>query len=155
MKNKKLLEKVFVVIAAVLLVFAGLFIFKNKAEAPVENVSNINLEKTDNTSTSTQIANPASLNCEEKGGTLTIMTKVDGGQYGLCEFGEGMACEEWALFRDECPAGGIDISGFESEEQKFCLWLGGNLTQSANTCTLPNDETCDTTALYNGVCPSN
>ena len=50
----------------------------------------------------TQIANPASVNCIEKGGTLKIMDG-EGGQYGICTLPDGTECEEWAYFRGECP----------------------------------------------------
>jgi putative hemolysin len=52
---------------------------------------------------STQIANPASKNCIDKGGTLKILEGL-GGQYGMCTLANGTECEEWAYFRDECPA---------------------------------------------------
>ena len=50
----------------------------------------------------TQIANPASVNCIEKGGTLKIMDG-EGGQSGICPLPDGTECEEWAYFRGECP----------------------------------------------------
>ncbi len=31
-----------------------------------------------------QLANPASVNCTEQGGTLTIETRGDGGEFGVC-----------------------------------------------------------------------
>ena len=49
----------------------------------------------------TQIANPASENCINNGGTLEIITE-ESGQYGMCKFKNGKQCEEWAYFRDEC-----------------------------------------------------
>ncbi len=48
-----------------------------------------------------QIANPASVYCEEQGGTLEIRTNSDGSQTGYCKF-EDSECEEWAFFRGEC-----------------------------------------------------
>jgi len=45
------------------------------------------------------IANPASVYCEDQGGTLEIMNKEDG-QLGYCHLPDGRVCEEWALFRD-------------------------------------------------------
>ncbi len=48
------------------------------------------------------LANPASVYCEEQGGTLEIRTDADGGQYGVCVFDDGRECEEWAFFRGEC-----------------------------------------------------
>ncbi|MEM4272084.1 MAG: DUF333 domain-containing protein [Candidatus Bilamarchaeaceae archaeon] len=49
-----------------------------------------------------RIANPASVNCEDKGGSLEIKSEENGSQYGVCVFLSGAKCEEWALFRGEC-----------------------------------------------------
>jgi len=49
-----------------------------------------------------QIANPASVYCEEQGGILRIETE-EAGQYGICTLPDGTECEEWAYFRGECP----------------------------------------------------
>ncbi|MBI2611031.1 DUF333 domain-containing protein [Candidatus Kaiserbacteria bacterium] len=45
------------------------------------------------------IANPASTNCVNLGGTLEIVDEAEG-QIGLCHMPDGRVCEEWALFRD-------------------------------------------------------
>lgn len=47
------------------------------------------------------LANPASVNCVDLGGTLEIKDKTDG-QVGYCTLPGGKVCEEWALFRGEC-----------------------------------------------------
>jgi hypothetical protein len=49
-----------------------------------------------------QLANPASVNCEEKGGKLEIVDEA-AGQKGICVLPDGTRCEEWAYFRGECP----------------------------------------------------
>jgi putative hemolysin len=54
--------------------------------------------------------NPASVYCEEQGGTLEIRTGADGGQVGICVFADGSECDEWALFRGECAPGGAPSS---------------------------------------------
>ena len=57
--------------------------------------------------TTTGMANPASVYCEQIGGTLEIMKNPDGSEYGMCNFPNGTSCEEWALFRGEgCQPGG-------------------------------------------------
>ncbi|MBG0771877.1 MAG: DUF333 domain-containing protein [Anaerolineaceae bacterium] len=48
-----------------------------------------------------QLPNPASVYCEEQGGTLDIRDE-DGGQVGYCIFADGSECEEWAFYRGEC-----------------------------------------------------
>ncbi len=52
-----------------------------------------------------ELANPASVFCEEQGGTVEMRTDDAGGQYGMCLFEDGSACEEWAYFRGECKPG--------------------------------------------------
>jgi putative hemolysin len=59
------------------------------------------VEKATTTPTAT-LANPASVHCEEVGGTLDIRTGTDGGQVGYCIFPDKSECEEWALLRGEC-----------------------------------------------------
>nr|WP_322044956.1 DUF333 domain-containing protein [Paraburkholderia sp. J67] len=51
------------------------------------------------------LANPASVNCVHSGGTLQIVETNDG-QMGICKLPNGRQCEEWALLRGECQAGG-------------------------------------------------
>ncbi len=42
-------------------------------------------------------ANPASVYCEEQGGTLEIRDSA-AGDVGACVFADGSECEEWAFF---------------------------------------------------------
>jgi len=58
----------------------------------------------------TAMANPASTHCIKEGGSLVIRKRGDGGEYGVCLFKGGRECEEWALFRGECPVGGVEPS---------------------------------------------
>jgi len=51
-----------------------------------------------------EIANPASVNCIEKGGKLSIVEKPEG-QVGMCTLSDGTVCEEWAYLRGECQKG--------------------------------------------------
>ncbi len=48
-----------------------------------------------------QLANPASVYCEEQGGTLRT-EENDAGQYAICTLPDGTECEEWAYYRREC-----------------------------------------------------
>lgn len=48
------------------------------------------------------IANPASVYCEQNGNIHEIVTAVDGSQLGICIFPDGSTCDEWAYFRGEC-----------------------------------------------------
>jgi putative hemolysin len=49
-----------------------------------------------------EIANPASVYCEEQGGTVDIRTNEDGDQIGFCIFDDGSECEEWEFYRGGC-----------------------------------------------------
>ena len=49
----------------------------------------------------TELANPASVYCEEQGYTLEMRTD-EIGTYGVCIFPDGTECEEWAYYRGEC-----------------------------------------------------
>ena len=47
------------------------------------------------------LANPASVYCQDQGGTLEMRTN-DLGTAGYCLFPDGSECEEWAYYRGEC-----------------------------------------------------
>lgn len=103
--------------------------------------------------TQPKLANPASENCSKQGGSWSLQTNGSGGQYGLCMFTDDMACEEWALFRGECPVGGVKTTGYDNIQQKYCAWVGGQTLAVPNAqCTLPNGHVCSDDALYNGTC---
>lgn len=59
-------------------------------------------EITASLSVGVSLANPASVYCEENGGTLEIRLDAQGGEYGVCMFPDGSECEEWAFMRGEC-----------------------------------------------------
>ncbi|MGO4703258.1 putative hemolysin [Dyella sp. 2RAB6] len=46
-----------------------------------------------------QLANPASVYCQQLGGKLEIVKGKDGGESGYCTLPGGERIEEWALFR--------------------------------------------------------
>lgn len=62
-------------------------------------------EKSNGGTDRSQIANPASVNCEQKGYRLETRTSDDGSQYGVCIFPDGSECEEWAFLKGECTPG--------------------------------------------------
>jgi putative hemolysin len=107
------------------------------------------------------IANPASVNCIERGGTLTIRKRGDGGEYGICTFADGRQCEEWALMRGECPTDGVRVTGLVTPEARYCAITGGNYTvvgksdreREEGRCTFPNGHSCNAGAYYEGKCP--
>ena len=85
MKKRYILALIFVVLIALVLIIISL-----------------NDNKKDNNTQNSQIANPASVYCEEQGYELEIRTNPDGSQTGYCIFPDGSECGEWAFFRGEC-----------------------------------------------------
>lgn len=59
-----------------------------------------------------EIANPASVYCEENGGTLVL----EEGAW-LCMFEDGSYCEEWAYQRWECKPGDIMYNTVDENEE--------------------------------------
>ena len=105
------------------------------------------------TSTPARIANPASTNCLEKGGQLVIKKRGDGGEYGLCYFEDNRACEEWALLNGRCPLGGVKTTGFDTIEEMYCAWSGGQTVAAPKAiCTFKNGQKCPVEKYYNGTC---
>jgi hypothetical protein len=109
---------------------------------------------------SSQIANPASVNCGKQGGKLSIETGPGGGQYGVCVFSGDKECEEWAMFRDQCPVGGVDVKGYASAAGRYCAITGGTYAATAKqgtadeqgTCILKGGKSCDAGEYYAGTC---
>lgn len=120
------------------------------------------MEKAQSTPTPVEqgIANPASENCIQQGGNLEMYTRGELGEYGVCVFDGNRQCEEWALFRGDCPDGGVDISGYVTTAAAFCAITGGEYTITGNsgtpdeqgTCVSRTNEICDLWAYYNGEC---
>jgi putative hemolysin len=103
----------------------------------------------------TKIANPASTNCIQKGGTIEIR-KNKNGEYGVCLFEDNRQCEEWALLRNHCPVGGMKITGYENDAQVFCAITGGEvqgLGTETPMCKRIDGTLCNAQANLDGDCP--
>lgn len=109
---------------------------------------------------SANMPNPASVNCEEKGGRLDMRKDASGGEIGICVFPDGSECEEWAFFRGECQQGGAGgNTGMANPASVNCEEKGGTLEirtdeTGAQTgfCTFPNGTECEEWALFRGEC---
>jgi len=115
---------------------------------------NIVEEKT-NVTENIGMANPASQNCLDKGGRLEIRSNKKG-EYGVCLFEDNRQCEEWSLFRGECPVGGMKITGYENEAQSYCAITGGTVegvgTESV-LCKRIDGTLCEVQSNFDGACP--
>jgi uncharacterized protein len=106
------------------------------------------------------LANPASQNCAARGGTLKIERRPDGGEYGVCVFTDNYQCEEWAMFRGNCPVGGLRLTGYVTAAARYCAITGGRYAVTGRSgapneqgvCSLPGGKACDADAYYAGHC---
>lgn len=100
------------------------------------------------------MSNPASEYCIKVGGELQNFTRGDGGEYSICNFPDNQSCEEWALYRRQCPIGGIKTTGYDTPQEIYCAQIGGHTSASPSAkCTLPSGQLCSNSDLYNGICP--
>lgn len=76
-----------------------------------------------NKSENAEVANPASVYCEENGGTLLLQD----GEW-LCIFDDGTYCEEWSYYRDECKKGEIVYNTVNEEDYVLPEWAKTSLT---------------------------
>ncbi len=159
-----MVKKIILVVAAVVVIAALSWYFMR-----TDTVNRLNGEKTaetagDMTSTSEEpaeqapvigMANPASTNCIDKGGTIE-MRENKAGQYGVCLFEDNRQCEEWALFRGECPEGGLKITGYENDAQIYCAITGGKVEgvgTETPMCKRIDGTLCTVQANFDQECP--
>jgi len=107
------------------------------------------------------ISNPASQNCISKGGSVDIRKNGKGEEYGVCVLEDNRQCEEWSLFRGECPESGVKVTGYITDAAVYCAILGGEYNIIINeqgeeaengTCIFFSGKTCNAWDLYNGKC---
>jgi putative hemolysin len=106
------------------------------------------------------LANPASRNCVDKGGRLSLEANGSGGQFGVCTFTDNLQCEEWAMMRGDCRVGGIKVTGFVTPAARYCAITGGTYQVTSDSratgergiCTFKGGSSCAATAYFNGTC---
>ena len=105
--------------------------------------------------------NPASVYCEENGGTLEIRKDQEGNEYGYCLFPDGSECDEWAYYRGDClPGDSLEgNANMPNPAAVFCVDNGGTLEIRRDTegneygyCIFPDGSECDEWAYYRGEC---
>lgn len=102
-------------------------------------------------------ANPASLNCKQASGTLRILKRGDGGEYGVCRFEDGRECEEWAMLLGFCPPGGVEVAQYKEPAVRYCVLRGGRAGASDTgapgaVCQLPGGVACGVEDFHAGRC---
>ena len=87
------------------------------------------------------LANPASVFCEEQGGTVEIVTDPDGNQGGICQLPDGTQIEEWEYYRQFSGEGGG--AGLANPAAVFCEEQGGTVSGVEPMCELPDGTVVD------------
>ena len=134
-----------IAVIAFLAVVAVFFIFDGKIEIPqMPGVT---------------ISSYASKNCIDSGGILEKKKRGDGKEYEVCLFEDNRQCEALSLLNNECPKGGLRITGYITEASTYCAILGGKYEIIGNTndiedgnCTFFSGKLCNVWDLYNGKC---
>ncbi|MCX6797739.1 MAG: hypothetical protein NTX66_00770, partial [Candidatus Falkowbacteria bacterium] len=61
----------------------------------------------------------------------------------------------WALMRGDCPNGGVKTTGYDTIDQNYCAWSGGQtFAVPDSVCTFKDGSKCSTVDFYNGKCPT-
>jgi uncharacterized protein len=106
------------------------------------------------------MANPASVNCDEKGGKLDIRKDTDGNEVGICVFDDGSECEEWSFFRGECQPGQGKMGGnIANPASVYCEDNGGQSEIRKNAdgseygmCVFDDGSECDEWKFFRNEC---
>lgn len=106
------------------------------------------------------LANPASTHCVAQGGSLVLERDGAGGSFGVCRFEGNRQCEEWALLRGDCPAGGVDVSGYATPAARYCALRGGRYAvlsgagsaAEQGSCSFGAERSCAAAAFFAGLC---
>lgn len=149
----KILIIVIFAISIVFLFFCIKKVWQNIPIAQVQTGQPAAEKVAENNESKSAIANPASQNCISKGGNLEIKKNPGGSEYGVCTFSEGKQCEEWALYRGDCPEGGVEVKEEKDEAIVFCLISGGKYSAKEKECELKSGKKCLASDYFSGNCP--
>jgi putative hemolysin len=87
------------------------------------------------------VANPASVFCEEQGGTVEIVDDAEGNQLGICHLPDGTEVDEWEYYRRFHEEDGD--AGLANPAAVFCEEQGGTVSGAEPMCELPNGTVVD------------
>lgn len=99
------------------------------------------------------MVNPPSAYCEKLGGKTSAEIRPDGVGIDICTFEGGRQCEAWALYRQQCPPGGVSVETGMSPGARYCVLRGGKFAASGKgQCTFDTGKVCDVTDYHIGKC---
>lgn len=99
------------------------------------------------------LSNPPAEYCVKLGGKSVAEKRSDGVEIGVCTFEGGLQCEEWALYRLQCPPGGVKVDAEMSPAARYCMIRGGKYSASGKgQCTFDTGQVCSIEGYFIGRC---
>ena len=125
---------------------------------PEQQLYTVTLDCAQSAASTVGMANPASVNCVQQGGTLAIEERGDGGQYGIC-IEDNRQCEEWALCVAIAPPAASRSQAMSRPRPAIapspvgiCHHRRSGAEDEQGTCTFKDGGQCDAWDYYNGKC---
>ena len=69
----------------------------------------VNTAKTPANPNAERAANPATMNCIQQKGKLQLERNAEGKEVAWCLLPSGKRCEEWDMFRGNCPTRTVNV----------------------------------------------
>ncbi|MDD4122814.1 MAG: DUF333 domain-containing protein [Candidatus Pacebacteria bacterium] len=147
------MKKILIIVFSIIIILMAIFYYnyKPKTNLVQEEVTTTTRQKVlmpeEVPADQIQLANPASQYCIDNQGKLEMRKDINGGEYGVCLFEDNRQCEEWAMFRNLCPMGGIKITGYDNNGQIECAIKGGEVNMKDSLCVFKT-KTCKINQNY-------
>lgn len=107
-KGNKLPLLITIILLVLLLPLGGYFLLNEANKAKVAPVPEETKQQ--------QVANPASVYCEEQGGKEQIITAPDGSADGVCVLSDGKKCNSWDFYRTKACKSSASPSPSEGKQ---------------------------------------
>lgn len=117
-------RKIIITIIILILIAGGIYLWQRQTAEP------------DESGDKAQLANPASVYCEEQGGEVESRV-IQSGAKGFCKFEDESECGQWDYFREECEPGEKfckDLCGDGECQEMVCQAVGCPCSETSESC---------------------